>query len=93
MRLCHLRHLFRAPFRDDLSTRRATFRTEVDDPIGGFDHIQVVFHDHQRVSGIHQFVQHGEQLFDVVEMQARRRFIENVELVVRRGIFEFSGDF
>jgi hypothetical protein len=37
--------------------------------IGGFDHIQVVFDDNDRVARIHQSAEHGQQFSDIVGMQ------------------------
>src|SRR5687767_1984955 len=36
------RDLFRAPRRDDPPTSAATVRSEVDDPVGQLDHVEVV---------------------------------------------------
>src|SRR5260370_37294332 len=49
---------------DDLPASRPAFRTEVDDPVGGLDHIQVVLDHDDRVAGVHQPVEHAEQLAD-----------------------------
>ena len=39
----------------------ATFRTEIDDPVGGLDHVQVVLDHHHRVAFVAQLVQHAQQ--------------------------------
>ena len=57
----------------------APFGPEVDDPVGGLDHIQVVLDDDDRVARVDQSVQHLEQLVDVVEMQAGGGLVEDVE--------------
>ena len=57
----------------------AAFRTEVNQPVGGFDHVQIVFDDDHSVAVVGQPLQHGQQQFDVVEMQAGGRFVEDVE--------------
>ena len=90
MRCLNCYKLFRPAFGDDLSARSTTFWAEVDDPVGGFDDIEIMFNDDQRVAGIHEFVEDGEQFLDVFEMQAGRRLIHNVEHVFGRSIFEFS---
>ena len=41
---------FRRAFRDDLAASLAAFRAQVNDPIGGLDHVQVVLDDEQRVA-------------------------------------------
>ena len=58
---------------------RAALRTEVDDPVGGLDHVEVVLDHDDRVAVVAQPVQHGEQQLDVVEVQAGRRLVEDVE--------------
>ena len=57
----------------------AAFGAEVDDPVRGLDDVEVVLdHDH-RVAVVAQPVQHGQQQLDVVEVQAGRRLVEDVE--------------
>ncbi len=92
MRLGHLGDLFRSSFGDNLASGLAAFRTEIDNPVGRFDDIEIVLNDDERIAGIHKFVEDRQQLLDVVEVQACRRFIQNIELVVCRRIFEFRGD-
>jgi len=57
----------------------APLRSQVDHPIGAFDHIEMVF-DHQNgVSGVHQALQDTQQPVNISDVQAGRRFIEDVE--------------
>ena len=49
----------------------AAFGTEVDQPVAGTDHVQVVLDDDQRVPGLQQLAQRAHELGDVVEVQAR----------------------
>ena len=49
------------------------------DPVGGLDHVEVVLDHHDRVAVVAQAVQHGEQVLDVVEVQAGGRLVEDVE--------------
>src|SRR5213078_3532730 len=37
---------------------RPTLRSEVDDPVGGLDDVQVVLDDHHRVALVHEAVEH-----------------------------------
>src|SRR2546423_15428933 len=47
MRSLHRRHFLRSATRDDATTVRATFGSEVDDVVSALDDIEVVFnHDH-----------------------------------------------
>ena len=53
MRLRDFCDLLRASFRDDLSAGLASFRSEVDHPIGGLDDIQIVFDDDEGIPGVY----------------------------------------
>ena len=57
----------------------AAFGAEVDDPVGGLDHVEIVLDDEQRVPGFEQLPERGQQLGDVVEVQPGRRLVEDVE--------------
>ena len=48
----------------------AALRAEVDQPVAGADHIQVVLDHQQRMTGIQQLAQGPHQLGDVVKVQA-----------------------
>jgi hypothetical protein len=67
------------PVGHDLAAAVAAFGAEVDDPVGGLDDVEIVLDHHDRVALVDQLVQHFQQLGDIVEMQARRRFVEDVE--------------
>ena len=70
---------FRRSFGDDAPASAAAFGSEVDDPVGGLDDVEIVLdHDH-RIAVVAQPVQHREQHLDVVEMKAGRRLVEDVE--------------
>jgi len=45
VRICMRAHELRRAFHDDRAAAFATFRAEVDDPVRGSDHVQVVFDD------------------------------------------------
>ena len=79
MRALDLGDILRRTGRHDLAAAAAALGAEVDDPVRAFDDIEVVLDDHDRVAGIAQAVEHLEQLRDIVEVQARRRLVEDVE--------------
>jgi hypothetical protein len=54
----------------------AAFGAQVDQPVGGADHVEVVLDDDQRVAGFQQLAQRAHQLGDVVEVQAGGRLVE-----------------
>ena len=64
---------------DDVPSLGAAFRAQVDDPIGGLDHVEIVLDDYDGVPGLSEAVQDLQQLVDVVEVQAGGRLIEEVE--------------
>ena len=62
---------------DHVAALRASFRTEVDDVVGTFYDIHVVFDDDERVAAQDEGVESRQQAFDVMEMQSRGRFVED----------------
>ena len=64
---------------DDAAAVFAAFRAKVDDVVGGFDDVEVVFDDQHRVSQRNQALQHVEQFVNVGEMQSRCRFVKDVD--------------
>ena len=77
-RCCLSDHFGRA-LRHNLSTTIATLRAHIDDPVGGFDDIEIVFNHHHRVACLDELIQHAQQECDVVKMQTRGGFVQNVE--------------
>src|SRR5437660_6039019 len=64
---------------DHSATLVSAFGTEVDDPVGDLDHVEVVLdHDH-RVAGVHESLEYLEQSLDIGEVQARGRLVEDVQ--------------
>ena len=78
---------------DEFTTAITTFRTKVQHPVGGLHHIQIVLNDDNRVAGVDERVQDFQQLAYVLEMQARRRFVEDVERLARCPFGQFLGEF
>ena len=70
---------FRSPRRDDFAAAVAAFGAQVDDPVGGLDDFDIVLDDDHRVALLDELVQHLEQLAHVVEVQAGRGLVEQVE--------------
>ena len=74
-----LRDVFGPALGDDAPAAVAAFGAEVDHPVGGLDHVEVVLDDDDRVAVIAQAVQHAQQQVDVVEVETGRRLVEDVE--------------
>src|SRR6185369_16452864 len=64
----------------DAAAAVAAFRTEVDDPVGGADDVEVVLDHDERMAGRDQFAESAQQLRNVVEMEAGRRLVEQEQL-------------
>ena len=64
------------PTPDDAPAALAALGPQIDDPIGGADHVEIVLDDEQRVPGIDEPSKRAQQFRDIVEMQAGRRLIE-----------------
>ena len=79
----NLRHVFRGPCGDDLSAAAAAFGTQVDDPVGTFDDVQIVLDDQYGVALIDQPLQDIHQPTNVVEVQSRGRFVQQIERLAR----------
>lgn len=63
----------------DLSPGVTAFGSHVDDPVGTFDHIEIVFDDNEGVAGVAQSVEDAHEGFDVGEVETGGGFVEQVE--------------
>ncbi len=82
------RHRIDCSLSDDAAACFAAFGTEIDDPVGIGDHIEVVLDHHDGVARVDEPVQHADQLLDVGHVQPDGRLVENVERLAaarRRG--------
>ena len=64
---------------DDLAAGVAAFRAHVDDPVGGLDDVKIVFDDEEGAATFDEFAEGGEELLDVVEVEACGGLVEDVE--------------
>lgn len=67
----------------------AAFGAEVDDPVGRLDDFEVVLDDDDGVTRVGQLVQHFQKFRDVVEVEARRRLVEDVQRASCRAAAQF----
>ncbi len=79
MRLRVARDLLGRTCGDDFAAEVAAFRAEVDEPISGFDDIEIVLDDEERSAGLEELAEGSEELGYVVEMKAGGGLVENVE--------------
>ena len=63
----------------DLAAAAAAFGAHVDDPVGGFDDVEIVLDDEQRAAAVDELAEGGEELGDVVEVEAGGGLVEDVE--------------
>src|SRR5262245_34903854 len=84
------RNLFRWSLRDDLAASIATFRSELDDPIGVLDHIEIWLDHGHGISRLYQSIQHIQQPLYIGEMKSGRRFIQNVHGASGRTFRQFA---
>jgi subtilase family serine protease len=55
------------------------FGAHVDDPVGGLDDVEIVLDDDQRAAAVDELAEGGEELGDIVEVQAGGGLVEDVE--------------
>ena len=71
-------------------TSAASFRSEVDDPVGALHDVEVVLDDDDGVSRIDEPLQNGEQALDVFEVKACRGLVEDVQRAARLRLAELA---
>jgi len=77
-------HLFRRAHRHDETARIPPLGAQVDQPVAGADHIQVVLDHQQRMPGLQQLAQRAHELGDVVKVQAGGGFVEQEQRTLAR---------
>src|SRR6266496_1017037 len=73
---CGPGHLLRRPRNDDPAAPITAFRAEIDDPVGGLDHVEVVLDHDDGVAMIAHPVQYRQQHLDIMIMQPGGRLVE-----------------
>ncbi len=71
--------LLRGAADDEAAACFAALGAEVDDVVGTFDDFHIVFDDEDGMASVNEGVETFEQLFDVVEVEAGSRFVEDEE--------------
>ena len=54
---------------EDFAAPTAAFRSQVDNPVSGFDHVEIVLNYHNGIALIAQFMQYVEQLLNIGEVK------------------------
>ena len=76
-------NFFRSSSNKDLPASGSTLWSQVDDPVCSFHHMHVVFDDDDCVPKIDQSMEDIQQNPDILEMQSRGWFIEDIERLSR----------
>src|SRR6476661_4213221 len=80
MRISVSRNPFWRAFRNDPSSLLSTLRPEINDPICLSDQIHIVLDHDNRMPGIHQSLEHLNQLPHVCHVQPNCRLLENEQV-------------
>ena len=83
MRPLNLRDLLRRSSRDDFAALVSRLWSQIDDPVGTFNHFEIVLDYDQRMPGVDEPLEQLQQHCDVVEVQAGSRFVEDEEISKR----------
>jgi hypothetical protein len=65
--------------RHDSAAAFAAFGTEIDDPVGLLDDIEMMLDDQHGVAKGNQTLEHVQEFANIVEVQSGRWFVENVK--------------
>src|SRR5512133_882247 len=84
------RDLLRRSGGDDRSAARAALGSEIDDPVRRLDHVEVVLDDEHRVAAIDEAMEHVQQDAHVLEVEAGRGLVEDVERAARVALGELG---
>src|SRR5690242_2822756 len=63
------RNVLGGTYGNDLPASITAFWAQIDHPVGGFDHVQVVLDHHNGVARIHQPTQYAEQVLHISKVQ------------------------
>ena len=85
--------LFGGALGNNFSAAFSAFGAEVDDPVGGFDYVEVVFDYEERIAACAELEKHFEQFGHVMEVKAGSGFVENVEGAASLFAGKFGGEF
>jgi len=67
--------------------------TQVDDPVGAFDDIEIVLNHNERVFLVTKAVEYLKKRFDIRKVKTCCRFVEQINRLAGRGFPEFAGQF
>lgn len=91
LRACHYRRRRTGAYYP--AAMLAALRSQVDDPVRGLDHVEVVLDYYYRIAVVYQPAYHFEQLLDICGMQAGSRLVHQVQGAIATGGGEFRRQF
>ena len=65
---------------------------QIDDPVGGLDHVEIVLDDDHGIAFVYQSLQHEQQFAHVLEVQARGRFVEDIHCLAGGPALQLGGE-
>lgn len=78
---------------DEFTTACATFGSDIDDPVGCFDHIELMFDDDHGIAVVYEAMEDGEQALDIFEVESCGGFVEDVKGVACGTAGKLFGEF
>ena len=75
-----LRHRFGSSLEDDVAAHRAAAGTELDEPVAGFQHLDVVLDEEDGVARLHHRVEEVEDALDVARVETVGGLVHDEDL-------------
>ena len=93
MRLNTASDIFRSSLHHNATTPCSAFGTDVDDPVGRLDHIEIMLDHNHGITRFHKALQDLNQLLDVGKVQACCGFVQQIQSSPGRTFPQFSREF
>lgn len=91
--LTYTTHLFGCTLGNNRPSSVAAVGAEVDDIVGNFDDVEIVFDDDDGVALLDEAVENGDEFCDVVCVKSGGRFVEDVDGFAGGTTRKFGGKF
>src|SRR6185503_9798154 len=82
---------FRCSTNDQLTSLMAALGSQIENPIGAFDDVEMMLDHQHRMPGLHEPLQAIQQALDIGEMQSGGGFVKNVEVMAAAAHFAQLG--
>ena len=79
MALITLHNVLGRALRHDHTAAITTLRTHINDPVGGFDHFEIMFDHNDGVALLDKLMEDFQKLRHIVEMEACRWLVEDIK--------------